>query len=944
MSSDKSSIIDKAQKLAAKGQITQAIAEWQRLIAETPNDGNIYNTIGDLHLKANQKSEATNAYLKAADAFKVAGFELKSIAVYKKIIKVDPSQMEVYEKLADVHAERGLTGNAVEDYLKVAKHYVKQGDMLSALSVYRKLANLDPKNSGVRLKIAEMCQKQGLEKEAVEEYGKVLDIYESKSMFSESKALLEQILKIDPAYIRGKEFASPEPPSIAEASLPSEPMTQEPMAVEPAAEEQIILEPMIPEPPLMEEIRPATDEPVIASPPSLSERMEQTLAEGDWGAAERILGELTESPIDLFGFLSKWFNYYLKESSLPKAFFILQKAVHVADENAFFGESRALIEQYINESPRQVSVHQLLAENFEKSGKLDEAMECHSKVISLLSEQKSESEAKAYYEKLKLSLPAIGAVKRWKELFEPEPVDIAPEANISANEDTSIAQEVFEIAIEEEKVPASFALEEHSEEADIPDQISEATFKGHLTEADVYLKYGLYSKAIEQLLLVSELCPSREEPHVQLKEIYLKQGMTEKAVRECWVLARFYGKRGADDKKREVLQELKLLDPDNQYKKEEGVPARKESPAASAQAGNDHIGQVEWSEGLENLAHDGIADTDNKPDTENDDNSDDLKIKMDRVDEYLEQGNRDAAKSLLWKILDKYSNCAEARLKLLKIQERPKTEERPAARAAAPSTVDLSAEGMDEASFEGLSEALERSFSGLMSKGDEPSSENLDDADAPSVSLEKSVPNEEYVDLTSIFSEELEEEDDMESSLAGLEDTVLDDAFKDFQKGIQASVDKQDFETHYDLGIAYKEMGLLPEAIKEFELAFQGDLRFQDASMMLASCYREKGTTNAAIDVLTNALSDPRCKREHVLAIKYELATIYDSEGNKNKAKVLYEEVSRLDPTFRDVTNKNTASESEPLVKSVPSGRDQREETAPKRDPATKKKNKISYL
>ncbi|MDC4226844.1 MAG: tetratricopeptide repeat protein [Candidatus Manganitrophus sp.] len=77
MSSDKSSIIEKAQKLAAKGQIDKAIEEWQKLIAETPNDGNIYNTIGDLHLKANHTKEAIAAYLKAADAFQRGRLRVK---------------------------------------------------------------------------------------------------------------------------------------------------------------------------------------------------------------------------------------------------------------------------------------------------------------------------------------------------------------------------------------------------------------------------------------------------------------------------------------------------------------------------------------------------------------------------------------------------------------------------------------------------------------------------------------------------------------------------------------------------------------------------------------------------------------------------------------------------------------------------------------------------
>lgn len=982
MSSDKSSIIDKAQKLAAKGQISQAIAEWQRLIAETPNDGNIYNTIGDLHLKANQKGEATASYLKAADAFKTAGFELKSIAVYKKIIKVDPSQMEVYEKLADVHAERGLTANAVEDYLKVAKHYVKQNDFLSALSVYRKLANLDPQNSNVRLKIAEMCQKQGLEKEAVEEYEKVLEIYDVKKMTAESKSLIEQILKIDPNYKRKTEAAAPEPVAlepvpIAEPApleldpiIPppaptdtvsiseSTPLTLESLMGGPSVSEPLISEP-ISEPAPVQASQPADEPPVIA-PRSLNERMDQTLSDGDWDAAEKILDELTEAPVALFGFLSRWFDYYLAKGILPKAFLILQKVVGVAEQRAYFSESRAVIKRYLDKSPRQVSAHQLLAENFEKAGETEEAIECHSKVLSILAEQRMES-ARAYYEKLKSSFPAIGAAGKWKELFEPEPIETAPQMEIPienpVNEETSILDEPFEIPIEErEKDPVSLGVENDAEEVAVPDQISEPAFKGHLTEADVYIKYGLYSKAIEQLLLVSELCPLREEPHLQLKEIYLKQGMTEKAIRECWVLSRIYGKKGAEDKKNEILRELTILDPEGQYKEEIRPKATKVSQPAPGVEQRTAVKEKEESgSALDGFNLDAVGEeipiVENEGEVEKSlpeqEEPAGLQVQMGRVDQYLSEGNRDAAKSLLWKILEKYPNCAEARLKLLEIQEVSKSGQS-TGRREVPATVDLSAEGMDETSFEGLSEVLERSFSGLISKeGESPKEAQADaqaDADERLTSLDKAIPTEDYVDLAAIFSEDLEEEEEAEeTSLAGLEDTVLDDAFKDFQKGIKSSVDDQDFETHYNLGIAYKEMGLLPEAIKEFELAFQGDLRFQDASMMLASCYRERGMTNMAIDVLTNALSDPRCKREHVLAIKYELATIYDSEGDKKKAKILYEEVSALDPTFRDVLDKSAAPEAEPLVKSIPSAKDAKEEGA-KRNPAPKKKNKISYL
>ena len=169
MASDKNSIILNAQRLTAKGEIDKAIEAWKSLIAETPNDGNTYNTIGDLYLKKNVKPKAIDAFLRAGETFQAAGFALKTIAVYKKIIKLDPARMDVVLKLADVNAERGIVGNAVEDYLKVARHELKEGRVKAAIDVYRKIAALDPANPTIGLKLAELCQKEGLVPEAREE-------------------------------------------------------------------------------------------------------------------------------------------------------------------------------------------------------------------------------------------------------------------------------------------------------------------------------------------------------------------------------------------------------------------------------------------------------------------------------------------------------------------------------------------------------------------------------------------------------------------------------------------------------------------------------------------------------------------------------------------------------------------------------------------------------
>lgn len=152
---DKNSILEQAQVFTTRGQFDKAIVEWKKLADGTSADGSIYNTIGDLHLKRNVPTEAVDAYLQAARAFRTGGAALKAIALYKKILKVDPTQCEAYRGLGDLNAERGLIGNAVSDYLILSKLYRKAGKVPEALEVYRTIATLDPANIEAQQQLAE---------------------------------------------------------------------------------------------------------------------------------------------------------------------------------------------------------------------------------------------------------------------------------------------------------------------------------------------------------------------------------------------------------------------------------------------------------------------------------------------------------------------------------------------------------------------------------------------------------------------------------------------------------------------------------------------------------------------------------------------------------------------------------------------------------------------
>ena len=70
MAVDRRTVLQNAQLFASKGQYDAAIAEWRKLTSDSPADGTIFNSIGDLHLRRNAGGDAVTAFLQAATAFR----------------------------------------------------------------------------------------------------------------------------------------------------------------------------------------------------------------------------------------------------------------------------------------------------------------------------------------------------------------------------------------------------------------------------------------------------------------------------------------------------------------------------------------------------------------------------------------------------------------------------------------------------------------------------------------------------------------------------------------------------------------------------------------------------------------------------------------------------------------------------------------------------------
>ncbi len=128
--------------------------------------------------------------------------------------------------------------------------------------------------------------------------------------------------------------------------------------------------------------------------------------------------------------------------------------------------------------------------------------------------------------------------------------------------------------------------------------------------------------------------------------------------------------------------------------------------------------------------------------------------------------------------------------------------------------------------------------------------------------------------------------------------------FKEFRKGVEKQLGTEDYDTRYNLGIAYKEMGLLDEAIAEFQLAAKDELRNLECCSMLGLCFMEKGMPDIAIKWFSKGLALPGRREEEYHGLRYDLARAYEEASQPDRALELYTEIFKENARFRDVKDR----------------------------------------
>ena len=133
------------------------------------------------------------------------------------------------------------------------------------------------------------------------------------------------------------------------------------------------------------------------------------------------------------------------------------------------------------------------------------------------------------------------------------------------------------------------------------------------------------------------------------------------------------------------------------------------------------------------------------------------------------------------------------------------------------------------------------------------------------------------------------------------EQREFQEILEQFKRGIDENLESDDYQAHYDLGVAFKEMGLLDEAIAEFQKALrapEGRLRTSEA---LGIAFFDKGQFTVSEAVLRGAVESVAEGDDAKIGLLYWLGRACEAQGKDSTAIASYERAMAVDIRFMDL-------------------------------------------
>jgi len=862
--SDREKTLQAAQKYIEKKRYDRAIAEYQRIVQDDPNDARTLLKIGDLQARLSAYPEAIATYDRVGQYYSSQGFALKAIAVYKQIRELirkhAPDLADRYghivPKLAEIYTQLGLTSDALAAYDEVATRLQRAGRDREAIEVFSRMVGLDAQNPLPHLRLAEArCRVQSLD-EAIESFWAAAELLLSLERRDDALKVIERILhfKQDARYAR------------VAAELYLERGTRED-GLQALSKLQVCFQ---------------------ADPKNL----------------------------DTLGLLAQAFTLIGQEA---KSIEVYKEMARIARD----GDRRDLFEQLLRHL-REVAPHdeqvralQSLPPNLGNNSS-------RPPIESLAPLSVGDNEVEFLDEATERDALELGS----NEAIPLRPSARPPRLILASAPDVVVIDDQLEAA-EEVSDPSSFDAEAHARKA--------------VVDAESFRKLRLYPKAIEALHIALEIDPRSLEIRQKLRELLVESGDREGAIAETLNMASLQLDSGDFAQTEALVSEVLEIEPehpealamqDHLRSEQRGeVPAHGpfNPPRDTIQVDEAYDPDAPLpSYDLEEVgAEQAMSSESSRPYTQRPsfDVQDDPFGADAPLPSFPMGSDPNAAKDLI-----DYDD--EEVLEVSSVDDF--VPPIPGALAPANSTEGLE-DVLDEADFFATRGLYEDARAILIEQLTRTPNhplvvERLSEIDAAlgssgeSQTIERSQlsKHEEQEALDFDVAQSLGALDEMElppgSAAVGADGHVdVDQVFEKFRAGIRSQVSENDSATHYDLGVAYKEMGLTDDAIHEFELAARDPERECNCFAMLGMVYLEKGQLDRAVESYVRALGAANKTIEQEMNVYYDLGTVYEMKGKPQDALYYFKKIARRDPGYRDVSERLSSLQPEKEVPPVSS-------------------------
>ncbi len=206
---NKAKVLGAAEKYVQQGKFTNAITEYEKIIRHDPKDLTVLNTVGDLHARLGKTEQAVDCFRHVGEAYAADGFTVKAIAMYKKVTKLSPGSPDCMQKLADLYIQQGLYNDARSQFVQLAEHHLRAHDNEQASKIFQKMLDMDPDNAAMQAKLADLYVKMGRTDDARSIFFNAAESQLKRKNLEAADQALERVLKLDPHHapsleMRGK--------------------------------------------------------------------------------------------------------------------------------------------------------------------------------------------------------------------------------------------------------------------------------------------------------------------------------------------------------------------------------------------------------------------------------------------------------------------------------------------------------------------------------------------------------------------------------------------------------------------------------------------------------------------------------------------------------------------------------------------------------------------